>query len=112
MALLYGHGVERVVVMEIRNITVQEVYPPGLTVMPMPRVIEVTPRQKQVLDELCRDGADNETIARRLGIARDTVKTHLRDLNVKCDTANRTELAVEVLQGRIKTKVVTYHKPL
>lgn len=98
--------------MEIRSITIRKVYPPGLTVMPMPRVIEVTRRQKQVLDELCRDGADNETIARRLGIAHNTVKTHLRDLNAKCHTANRTELAVEVLHGRIKTKVVNYHTPL
>lgn len=96
--------------MEIRHITVRQLEA-GLTVMPT-RVIEVTRRQKQVLDELCWDGADNETIARRLGIAHNTVKTHLRDLNAKCHTANRTELAVEVLHGRIKTKVVNYHTPL
>lgn len=62
-------------------------------------------RQYQVLQELLKDGADNPTIALRLGIAPDTVKCHIKILLAKTGLANRTELAVAVLQGHLVVKI-------
>jgi DNA-binding NarL/FixJ family response regulator len=44
----------------------------------VPFVVRVSHRQYQVLQELAYDGPDDETIARRLGVSIDTVRTHLK----------------------------------
>lgn len=43
-----------------------------------------------------KDGADNETIARRLGLSLDTIKTHMRRLMYKVGVGSRTALVVAV----------------
>lgn len=63
--------------------------------------IEVTDREYQVLIELVRDGPDNATICRRLDMALDTVKTHIKHLLFKTGYTSRTELVVGVLQGDV-----------
>ncbi|MEV4442386.1 helix-turn-helix transcriptional regulator [Streptomyces sp. NPDC049577] len=57
----------------------------------------LTPREQQVL-ALLADGETYWAIARRLGISRHTVDTHLRRLRTKTGAANRTQLAVLALQ--------------
>jgi LuxR family maltose regulon positive regulatory protein len=59
---------------------------------PSPAVIvePLTPKELQTL-ELLAEGLSNAMIGERLLISRNTVRTHLRNLNVKLDTANRTQ---------------------
>jgi DNA-binding NarL/FixJ family response regulator len=66
-----------------------------------PRVVVLSPSQALVVDELIRDGADNATIARRLGISPDSVKGHMREAFRRTGCWSRTELAVEILSGRL-----------
>lgn len=61
-------------------------------------LLDLTPREWDVLTELCRDGADNRSIARRLFVSEDTVKTHVKHLLAKGGYRTRTELAVAVLR--------------
>lgn len=57
----------------------------------------LTPRERQVLEELVR-GCDNEAIAARLGIALETVRSHCKALNIKLKAQNRTHAAVIALR--------------
>lgn len=50
---------------------------------------KLTPRELEIL-QLLADGADTEEISRRLAIARETVKTHIRRLLAKLDARSRT----------------------
>jgi LuxR family maltose regulon positive regulatory protein len=50
----------------------------------------LTPKELQTL-ELLAEGLSNSMIGERLLISRNTVRTHLRNLNVKLDAANRTQ---------------------
>jgi LuxR family maltose regulon positive regulatory protein len=50
----------------------------------------LTPKELQTL-ELLAEGLSNTLIGERLLISRNTVRTHLRNLNVKLDVANRTQ---------------------
>lgn len=50
----------------------------------------LTPREQQIL-ELLADGLGNKQIAARLGIATNTVKTHLELLFDKLDVSSRAE---------------------
>ena len=52
----------------------------------------LTPAERRVLEEL-RDGGSNAEIAARLGISRETVKTHIASMLSKLDLSNRHELA-------------------
>ncbi len=52
----------------------------------------LTPAEQRVLEELC-DGGSNAEIAARLGLSRETVKTHIASMLSKLDLANRRELA-------------------
>lgn len=61
-------------------------------------LLDLTPREWDVLRELCLDGADNRLIARRLFVTEDTVKSHVKALLRKGGHRNRTELAVAVLR--------------
>lgn len=73
-------------------------------------ILRPTESQYRVLVELCRDGADNRTIARRLRISDQTVKTHLRRLN-QGRFLTRTEMAVAVLRREVIVEVPESLKP-
>ena len=49
---------------------------------------DLTPREVEVMEYL-RAGLTNETIAQRMGITRDTVKLHLKNIFVKFDVGDR-----------------------
>lgn len=70
------------------------------TVTP-PRVVVVTPRVRDVIGELARDGADDATIALRLGISTHTVKTHIKRAIASTGADNRTHLVCLLLRGRV-----------
>ena len=71
----------------------------------MTRTAVISPRQADVLLELLRDGADSETIARRLGMSAGMVRKQLHRIYQATDTAGRTALAVAVLTGVVKPAV-------
>lgn len=75
---------------------------------PGPRCIDITPAQHLVLNELCRDGADNVVIAARLSVTTETVKSHLKRVMAKAHTTNRTELALELSRRRLQTRVIAW----
>jgi two-component system response regulator DevR len=54
--------------------------------------------QYRVLVELCRDGATDREIGKRLFLAENTVKTHIKRLLALTGYRSRTELAVAVLR--------------
>lgn len=56
--------------------------------------ITLTPRQKQVLELVTRQGASNKIIARTLCISESTVKLHMTSILKKYGARNRTQLAV------------------
>lgn len=59
--------------------------------------INLTPREKEVLDFLSR-GASNKEIANELGLQVVTVKLHVRGLCRKLDANNRTQAAMKAVQ--------------
>lgn len=71
----------------------------------MSELLACTPREWDVLVELCTDGSDNETIARRLQISRDTVNTHVRAMMRKANLPSRTALALAVVKWDIALAV-------
>ena len=52
----------------------------------------LTPAEQRVLEEL-RNGGSNAEIAARLGLSRETVKTHIASMLSKLDLPDRYELA-------------------
>lgn len=73
-------------------------------------IIRLSPRELQVLRELLKDGADNPTIARRLVVSVETVKSHTKSIFVKAGVPNRTALVVGIFRGTIL--VMDPHKVL
>lgn len=69
-----------------------------------PRIITVTPRQRAVIGELTYDGADNATIAARLGIGEQSVKTLLRRAMSRAGIHTRTALVVALLKGELRLR--------
>lgn len=67
----------------------------------LPPVIELTPRQADVVRELAHDGASNDRIAERLGLSVNTVKTHLMNAMARTGTHDRAELAVALVRRRV-----------
>ena len=63
---------------------------PGLRLIDVPSLPELTPRERDVLQAL-GDGATNKQIAVRLGIGVDTVKDHLSSLFGKLDVSDRVQ---------------------
>jgi DNA-binding NarL/FixJ family response regulator len=57
------------------------------------RPLNLTGRQKDVLERLCQ-GEPNKQIARRLGMSVGTVKVHVRQIMRKLGAANRTQVAI------------------
>lgn len=72
-----------------------------------PREVQVTMREFDVANELLRDGADNATIAKRLHLTEDTVKSHAKKLFARTGARTRTELTVAVFRGRVRLVPVT-----
>jgi DNA-binding NarL/FixJ family response regulator len=63
-----------------------------------PRVTEsLTPREREVLTCLCR-GMPNKQIARELGLAEKTVKTHVGHILAKLGVTDRTQAALLALR--------------
>lgn len=55
------------------------------------------------MTELMKDGADNATIARRVGLSVDTVKSHLKAVYKKCPVqVDRTSLVVAIFRDEVK----------
>jgi len=67
-----------------------------------PRILRLTPREIDVLNELCLDGPTNGDIAERLDLEENTVKSHLKAILRKSCYRNRTELVVAILRGRCR----------
>jgi DNA-binding NarL/FixJ family response regulator len=61
-----------------------------------PRVL--TPREAEITREVCRGVSDKE-IARKLGIAVNTVNVHLSSIRRKLGVSNRTQLALRLSGG-------------
>ena len=57
----------------------------------------ITPRERQIL-ALVAEGSENKQIARRLGIAEDTVKTYLRNLFTRWGVTSRAEAVATALR--------------
>jgi DNA-binding NarL/FixJ family response regulator len=68
-------------------------------------VADVTRRQRAVIRELARDGADNAVIATRLGVAEDTVKSHVKAALAAVGASNRTHLVCLLLRGQVLLRV-------
>jgi DNA-binding CsgD family transcriptional regulator len=58
-----------------------------------------TPRERDVLDLLCR-GESNKVIASRLGISEQAIKGHVSRLFVKFRVQNRAGLVAAAMRGR------------
>ena len=54
----------------------------------------LTPTQVRVLRELATDGATDREIAERLGMAPNTVSTHIANLMLRVGVHNRTALVI------------------
>lgn len=61
-------------------------------------VAPLTPRELQVL-KLLVAGNENRQIAEQLGLATDTVKTHMKHILWKLNASGRTEAAVKALKA-------------
>ncbi len=61
---------------------------------------ELTPREHQVLELIAR-GFSNKRIARELGIAEKTVKTHVGHVLAKLGVADRTQAALHAVRGSV-----------
>lgn len=71
-----------------------------------PRLIDVTRAQWRTVTELCRDGAGNRQIARRMNVTENTVKRHLHLVMVSAGMTTRAQLAVAYLRGEIVLRAV------
>ncbi len=66
-----------------------------------PRLIVLTPRQRAVLGHLTWDGADNRTIAARMGLTEHTIKSHMKIILAAFDAESRTAIVADCLRGRV-----------
>lgn len=83
----------------------------GANYQPAPadtRIVTITRSERDVLAELALDGASNTEIGDRLGVAEDTVKTHIKHLLRKTGAPTRTALVAGVLRRRIRVTVVDH----
>lgn len=69
-----------------------------------PRIAVVTPMVRTVIGELTRDGADNATIALRLGISENTVKSHVKAAIAATGADNRTHVVCLLLRGTVRLR--------
>ena len=59
----------------------------------------LSPRQQQVLESLATEGGTYEDVARRLGISRTTVKTHVGAIMRRLDVRTKTELVAWAIRS-------------
>ena len=57
-------------------------------------IINLTPRQRQIMQIISSRGSSNKIIAKMLGISESTVKLHISSIFKKYGVKNRTQLAV------------------
>lgn len=62
--------------------------------------MHITPRQREVL-RLLADGLAEKEIARKLGISRNTVKLHVRNISLALSARSRTHAVALALRNRI-----------
>jgi DNA-binding NarL/FixJ family response regulator len=62
------------------------------------RVLTLTPRETQIL-QVVAEGLTDPQIARRLHISERTIHTHLRNINVKLDTATRFQAVLAAIRA-------------
>ena len=62
--------------------------------------MHITPRQREVL-RLLADGLAEKEIARKLGISRNTVKLHVRNISLALIARSRTHAVALALRNRI-----------
>ena len=74
--------------------------------MTAPRVFEITPRQREVLDVLMDAGASEQQIGKRLGISEHTVGSHMRRIYRAAEVNSRDELIVGLFRRRLMFRVV------
>jgi DNA-binding NarL/FixJ family response regulator len=74
--------------------------------MTEPRTIDVTRAMWRTVTELCRDGAGNRQIGRRLGVTENTAKRHLHRVMTAAGMTTRAQLAVAVLRGELVLRAV------
>lgn len=65
-------------------------------------IASLTPREREVLEHLA-DGRTNRQIARALGVAEKTVKTHVTNLLTKLGAADRTQAAIVAVRAGLGT---------
>ncbi len=58
---------------------------------------DLTPREVEVMTHL-RDGLTNEAIATRMGVTKDAVKLHLKNIFIKLDVTDRVSAVREAIQ--------------
>jgi len=63
-------------------------------------VTQLTSREREVLG-LLMEGADGRTIARRLGISRNTVRTHVQSILTKLQVHSRLEAATFAVRHHV-----------
>lgn len=72
----------------------------------LPDFVAVPAAQAAIARELRRDGADNATIARRLGLTESSVATYMHRLLEATGYPHRTALAVGILRGQVRVTTV------
>ena len=70
-----------------------------------PRIVVVTPAQREMIGIFMSDGADPDTVARRMGIARGTAYNRFTRILRRAGVPNRTALALALERGQIKLRV-------
>lgn len=81
---------------------------------PKPPSIELTPRERSILQFIC-EGHNNREIAGRLGLSEKTVKNHVTNIFTKLGVRDRTQAAIYALQvGLVEDPalIVEESKPL
>ena len=69
---------------------------------PAPVEVALTRAEVAVLNELCRDGADDGVIAARVGVSVWTIKSQMKAIRQAIGVANRTAIVTAVLHGHVQ----------
>jgi DNA-binding NarL/FixJ family response regulator len=81
---------------------------PILSRNPDPRLAELTPREREVL-ELVAQGLSNAEIAEALTLERTTIKTHVQRILTKLGARNRVEVVILAYEWGLITPGQTPH---
>lgn len=65
----------------------------------------VSSRQYRIVQEWLKDGADAETVARRIGVRRHTVNNNLFAIQTALGFDNRVELALAIERGQSSIRI-------